>query len=92
MSLADADAAMGPGALTEETLRLHIFPLFSKTLAAPGIYLANHSLGRPLDQTEEDLREGFQLWQTRLGDAWGPWLEEVQAHRSRLAQQPASPV
>jgi kynureninase len=86
MNLADAVAAMGPGALTEEALRLHVFPLFSKTLARPGIYLANHSLGRPLDQTEDDLREGFQLWQSRLGDAWEPWLEEEQAYRSRLAQ------
>jgi kynureninase len=86
MSLADAVTAIGPGALTEDALRLHIFPLFSKTLVTPGIYLANHSLGRPLNQTEDDLREGFHLWQTRLGDAWDPWLEEEQAHRSRLAQ------
>ncbi len=86
MKLADAVAAMGSGALTEEALRLHIFPMFSKALTRPGIYLANHSLGRPLDQTEDDLREGFHLWQSRLGDAWEPWLEEEQAHRSRLAQ------
>jgi kynureninase len=86
MNLADAVEAMGQGALTEDALRRHIFPLFSGTLARPGIYLANHSLGRPLDQTEDDLREGFQLWQTTLGDAWEPWLEEEQAHRARLAQ------
>ncbi|MBB5341146.1 aminotransferase class V-fold PLP-dependent enzyme [Tunturiibacter gelidoferens] len=86
MSLADALAAIGPGELTEDTLHLHVFPLFSKTLAAPGIYLANHSLGRPLNQTEEDLREGFHLWQASLGAAWGPWLEEEHAHRTRLAQ------
>jgi kynureninase len=86
MSLVDAVAAMGSCALTEDGLRRHVFPLFSKALARPGIYLANHSLGRPLDQTEDDLREGFQLWQSRLGDAWEPWLEEEQAHRSRLAQ------
>jgi kynureninase len=86
MSLEDAVTAMGPGELTEDALRLHIFPLFSNTLAAAGIYLANHSLGRPLNQTEDDLREGFHLWQTRLGDAWDPWLEEEQAHRSRLAR------
>jgi kynureninase len=86
MSIEDAIAAVGPGELTEEALRLHVFPLFSKTLAVPGVYLANHSLGRPLNQTEDDLREGFHLWQTRLGDAWGPWLEAEQAHRWRLAQ------
>ena len=86
MSLEQAISAIGPGPLTEDALRLHIFPLFSNTLAAPGIYLANHSLGRPLDQTEDDLREGFHRWQTKLGDAWGAWIEEEQAHRWRLAQ------
>jgi kynureninase len=86
MSLEQAISAIGPGPLTEDALRLHIFPLFSNTLAAPSIYLANHSLGRPLNQTEDDLREGFHLWQTKLGDAWGAWIEEEQAHRWRLAQ------
>jgi kynureninase len=56
MTISESVAALGPGALTEEALRRHIFPLFSRSLAAPGIYLANHSLGRPLDQTEDDLR------------------------------------
>jgi kynureninase len=86
IAIADAVAALGPGALTEDALRLHIFPLFSKTLAAPGIYLANHSLGRPLEQTEDDLREGFHLWQSKLGNAWDAWLEAELAHRSRIAQ------
>lgn len=86
IALADAVAALGPGALTEDGLRLQVFPLFSKTLAAPGIYLANHSLGRPLDRTEDDLREGFHLWQSKLGNAWDAWLEAEFAHRSRIAQ------
>ncbi|HTD95844.1 MAG TPA: aminotransferase class V-fold PLP-dependent enzyme [Edaphobacter sp.] len=91
MTLPAAVAALGPGPLTEEALRLHLFPLFSRTLSTPGIYLANHSLGRPLDQTEDDLREGFRLWQTRLGDAWAPWLAEEHAHRSRIAQLIGAP-
>jgi kynureninase len=91
MTIADAVAALGPGPLTEEALGRHIFPLFSRSLAAPGIYLANHSLGRPLDQTEDDLREGFEHWQTKLGDAWDPWQEEEQQHRSRLAQLIGAP-
>jgi kynureninase len=91
IALADAVAALDPGALTEDALRLHIFPLFSHTLAAPGIYLANHSLGRPLDQTEDDLRDGFQLWQSKLGNAWDAWLEEEHAHRSRIAQLIGAP-
>jgi len=76
MSLTRTIASVGTGVLTEDELRLHVFPLFSKTLLVPGIYLANHSLGRPLDRTEDDLSEGFRLWQTRLGDAWDQWLEE----------------
>ena len=86
MSLMRALAGLGTGPLTEEALGRHIYPLFSKSLGGSGIYLANHSLGRPPDQTEEDLCEGFRLWQSKLGDAWESWLEEQQAHRSRIAQ------
>jgi kynureninase len=96
MTIADAVAALGPNALgpvslNEDALRRHIYPLFSRTLAAPGIYLANHSLGRPLDQTEDDLREGFRFWQSKLGDAWDPWQEEEQQHRARIAQLIGAP-
>ena len=86
MSLAEAIAALGPGPLIEEALRQHIFPLFSRTLARPGIYLANHSLGRPLNQTQDDVRECIELWQSHLGDAWDGWMAEHHAHRSRIAQ------
>jgi hypothetical protein len=86
MSLANALAGLGKGPLTEEALERHIYPLFSKSLTGSPIYLANHSLGRPPDQTEEDLCEGFRLWQSKLRDAWEWWLEEQQAHRSRLGQ------
>lgn len=91
MTISESVAALGPGPLTEEALARHIYPLFSRSLAAPGIYLANHSLGRPLDQTEDDLREGFTHWQTKLGNAWDPWQEEEQQHRSRLAQLIGAP-
>jgi kynureninase len=86
MSVAEAIAALGPGPLTEDALRTHIFPLFSHTIARPGIYLANHSLGRPLNQTQDDVRECIELWQSHLGDAWDGWMAEHHAHRSRLAQ------
>ena len=91
MNINDAVAALGTGALTEDALRRHIYPLFSRTLAGSGIYLANHSLGRPLDQTEDDLREGFAHWQTRLHNAWDPWQEEEQQHRARIAQLIGAP-
>src|SRR6185437_6749961 len=54
MSLAEAISAVGPGPLTEDALRQHIFPLFSRTIARPGIYLANHSLGREVDSRSRD--------------------------------------
>lgn len=86
MTVANAVAALGPNPLTEESVRTHIFPLFTRTLAAPGIYLENHSLGRPLDQTEDDLREAAQVWQTKLGTAWTEWSQTEKDHRARIAQ------
>ena len=91
MSLPEAIAAIGSGPLAEEGLRAHIFPLFSHTIARPGIYLANHSLGRPLNQTQDDVRECIELWQSHLGDAWDGWMAEHHAHRSRLAQLISAP-
>lgn len=71
--------------LCEETVQQHIAPLFSRALANDSIYLANHSLGRPLDQMVEDIREGTALWETKLGDAWDEWLAEQNAYRARIA-------
>ena len=73
-----AVAALGPGPLSEASLQAHIAPLFSRTLAANRhrIYLANHSLGRPLDATEDDVREALALWYARVGDAWDAWNAE----------------
>ena len=68
-------------------MRAHVAPLFSRVLAAhrDRIYLANHSLGRPLDATEDDVREGLAAWYARLGDAWDAWNAEMAAFRARLA-------
>jgi kynureninase len=60
--------------------------LFSRVLASDRIYLANHSLGRPLDAMAEDVREATSLWETKLGDAWDAWLMEQGAFRARVAQ------
>jgi kynureninase len=82
-----AVAALGPGPLDEEKLRACIAPLFSRVLDAGRgrIYLANHSLGRPLDAMEDDVREGLGAWYARMGDAWCAWSAEMDAHRARLA-------
>jgi kynureninase len=67
----EAVSQLGFGPLTEESVQRHIAPLFSRVLANERIYLANHSLGRPLDAMAEDAREATSLWETKLGDAWG---------------------
>ncbi len=83
--LSSAVAAVGPGPLTEDAVAAHLAPLFSKTLARPGSYLATHSLGRPLDAVERDLAEGAALWQHALTAAWEPWLAEEHSYRVALA-------
>ena len=87
----EAVAKLPSGPLTEESIRRHIAPLFSRTLASDHIYLANHSLGRPLDQMAEDIRKGTALWETKLGDAWDEWLAEQEAFRERIATMIGSP-
>jgi kynureninase len=79
--------ALGPGPLTEEGIRAHVAPLFSRVLAAQcdKIYLANHSLGRPLDATESDVREALAAWYGRTDAAWDAWHAEITAFRTRLA-------
>jgi kynureninase len=91
--IAHAIAALGPGKLTEEGVRQHIAPLFSRVLGANRncAYFANHSLGRPLDATADDLAEAMGLWQSKLGDAWEEWLAEIGAYRARLAQLLGAP-
>jgi kynureninase len=85
-ALRDAIAQLAHGPLTEDSVQQHIAPLFSRALAGDRIYLANHSLGRPLDAMAEDVREATSLWETKLGDAWDIWLEEQWAFRARIAQ------
>lgn len=73
--------------LTASAIAREIRPLFSRHLAsAHGVYLANHSLGRPLDQTAEDVREALDAWTERMDGAWEPWWAEHEAFRSRLAR------
>ena len=81
-------AALGPGPLSEDAVRAHIAPLFSRVLAAnrDRIYLANHSLGRPLDATEDDVREGFGRMVRANGRRVGRVERaEIAAFRARIA-------
>ena len=55
------------------------------------MYLANHSLGRPLDQTAVDVQQALDHWYEKMDDAWDDWLAEIQVFRwsiARLIQAP----
>ncbi len=67
--------------LTEEALIEHIHPLFSRVLRRQEIYLANHSLGRPLDRTAHDIREAVDLWYEDLDGAWNGWQLRMDQYR-----------
>jgi len=78
-----------PGPLDEESLRQHVFPLFSRVLTALPyeIYLANHSLGRPLDRTAQDVAEALDFWYQRLDGAWqeDAWPAALDQFRNGVA-------
>lgn len=84
-NLEEAMYQLGDKPLTEANIHTHIAPLFSQVLLKDEIYLANHSLGRPLDQTMQDVAEAIRLWQHQLDGAWELWLGEQQAFRERIA-------
>ena len=76
------------GRLSEENLRREAWPLFSRILqrSAKSIYLANHSLGRPLDRTADDIAAGVDAWYSAMNDAWEPWMEARDKFRSLTGQ------
>src|SRR5271167_511056 len=84
-NLQQALSRLGDGALQQDPIQQHISPLFSRVLSSNTVYLANHSLGRPLDAMADDLAEATAAWYSKLGDAWDAWLEERQTFRARIA-------
>ncbi|HJP83799.1 MAG TPA: aminotransferase class V-fold PLP-dependent enzyme [Fimbriimonadaceae bacterium] len=85
----EAIEKLGSGPLTPEGLQMHIWHLFSRVLARnQDIYLANHSLGRPLDQTAQDIKEGLDLWYDQLDSAWeyGGWPAELSRFQANVAK------
>ena len=78
--------ALGAGPLNEAAIEQHIAPLFFRVLSTGRVYLANHSLGRPLDAMADDVNEAMGLWYGELGDAWDKWLAEREAFRARIAR------
>jgi kynureninase len=86
MTIPDQVSKLGDGPLTEAGLREHIWPLFSRVLKRSEIYVANHSLGRPLDQMAEDVREATDVWYADMDDAWDPWMAEMDRFRISIAR------
>jgi kynureninase len=86
-AVAEAAFALATGPWTDDRVARHLAPLFSRHRAALAgrVYLANHSLGRPLDATADDVEDGMSAWYEAMGDAWDAWEAEEQAHRRRLA-------
>jgi kynureninase len=93
-SIAEATARLGPGPLTEAGLVWHIHPLFARVLgrgeACAGwlgeIYLANHSLGRPLDRAALDVQEAMDHWYADMDGAWGAWTSVMHEFRAGIAR------
>ncbi|HEX6792988.1 MAG TPA: aminotransferase class V-fold PLP-dependent enzyme [Casimicrobiaceae bacterium] len=86
--------ALGDAPFTEPALATHVAPLFSRSLreSPQRIYLANHSLGRPLDAMEDDVRDGLAAWYAQMGGAWDAWMAEMDAYRTRLARLMGAPA
>jgi len=88
-TITDAVARLGDDPLAEAAVVEHIHPLFSRVLSrnerTGEIYLANHSLGRPLDAAGDDVREFMDAWFTDIDGAWEAWLSEREAYRARIA-------
>src|SRR5689334_25032623 len=66
----------------EDWLRQHVWPRFSRVLARQGIYLANHSLGRPPDRTADDVRAALDAWYRDLDGAWDLWMDARESFRA----------
>ncbi len=78
---------MGQAPLNESIINTYIRPLFSKTLKnTSAIYLANHSLGRILDQTEIDVLDVLHYWSLANEDVLGYWLVEMEKFRQQTAK------
>lgn len=68
---------------TQQEIQELIAPLFSRH-DPKGIYLANHSLGRPLDATQTHIDDFLTHWYGDLDGAWEPWLRALEAFQSKV--------
>lgn len=81
---------MSQAPLDFESVDRNIRPRFRRTLGSNSgtIYLANHSLGRPLDTVSESLLEFFGLWCNELDCAWDVenWPLQCEKYKSAVSK------
>src|SRR5574338_21701 len=82
---------MSAPSFTEAELRRDIRPRFARVLTRPGIYLANHSLGRPPDRMAEDVAGALEAWYRDLDGAWDLWLQGRERFRALTARLVGAP-
>ena len=76
---------------TEERIRREVLPRFSRVAAREGIYLANHSLGRPPDRMADDVRGAIDVWYRDMEGAWAFWLQQREKFRKLVATLVGAP-
>lgn len=78
------------GPLEESSIVEHIHPLFSRVLernqSTIEIYLANHSLGRPMDAIAHEVQHALDAWYTDLDGAWSMWINQRDTFRRLVAE------
>lgn len=82
---------LGQAPLTEDAVRAHLRPLFSRSLASGGTHLAAHVFGRPLDRTADDVAGALREWYDHAEgarEAWDASLQEFRAGVARLVGAP----
>ena len=86
--IAKAVSSLNNQSLSEDLVCKHLHPLFQLTLqqSSSYIYLANHSLGRPLDRTKEDVNNAIDVWYESLENAWEFWGEHIEKFRTLVAE------
>ncbi len=83
---------MTQGPLDEEILRREVWPRFARTRAQyRGIYLANHSLGRPPDRMADDVRAALDAWYRDMDGAWEAWFAARERFRALTAKLVGAP-
>jgi kynureninase len=71
---------------TEDWLKTNVRPRFSRALGRDGIYLANHSLGRPPDRMADDVRAALDAWYRDMDGAWDEWIASREKFRALTAR------